>query len=67
VPTDEFDGFPASKPSRPTKSGHREEPHVEIAVFVLSLAFLAVASDLAGVDSRELDLVRQPDIQRWSR
>jgi hypothetical protein len=40
---------------------------VDIAVFVLSLAFLAVASYFAGVDSRELDLVRQPDIQRWSR
>jgi hypothetical protein len=40
---------------------------VEIAVFVLSLAFLAVASHFAGVDSRELDFVRRPDIQRWSR
>jgi hypothetical protein len=67
VPTDEFDGLLASKPSRPMKSGRRKEPHVEIAAFVLSLAFLAVASHFAGVDSRELDLVRQPDIQRWSR
>jgi hypothetical protein len=40
---------------------------VEIAVFVLSLAFLAFAAHFAGVDNRELDLVRQPDVQRWSR
>ena len=40
---------------------------MEIAVFVLSLAFFAVASYFAGVDSRQLELVRQPDIQRWSR
>jgi len=41
--------------------------NVEIAVFVLSMAFLAVASYVAGVDTRQLELVRQPDIQRWSR
>jgi hypothetical protein len=40
---------------------------VEIAVFVLCLAFLAVASYFAGVDTRQLELVRQPDIQRWTR
>jgi len=45
----------------------RKEPQVEIAVFVLSLAFFAVASHFAGVDSRELELVREPDVQRWSR
>jgi hypothetical protein len=49
------------------KERSRKEPHVEIAVFVLSLGFFAVASYFAGVDSRELDLVRQPDIQRRSR
>jgi hypothetical protein len=36
---------------------------VEIAVFVLSLASLAVASYFAGVDSRELEVVRQPDVK----
>ena len=41
--------------------------NVEIAVFVLSMAFLAVASYVAGVDTRQLELVRQPDIQRWLR
>jgi hypothetical protein len=67
VPTDDFEGLLASKPSRPTNLGRRKEPQVEIAVFVLSLAFLAVASHFAGVDSRELELVREPDVQRWSR
>jgi hypothetical protein len=40
---------------------------VEIVVFVLALAALAGASTIFGVDSRQLELVRQPDISRWSR
>jgi hypothetical protein len=40
---------------------------VEIAVFVLTLAFLALASFFAGIDSREVEIVRRPDVQRWSR
>lgn len=40
---------------------------MEIMVFVLSLAFLAIASQFGGVDSRELEFARQPDIERWSR
>jgi hypothetical protein len=68
VPTDDFDGLFASKPSIPPgTSGREREPQVEIAVFVVGLAFLAVASYFAGVNSRELELVRRPDIQRWSR
>jgi hypothetical protein len=67
LPTDDFDGLLASKPSGPKDDRSRKEPHVEIAVFVLSLGFIAFASYFAGVDTRELDLVRQPDVQRWSR
>lgn len=40
---------------------------MEILVFVLSVAVLAIASQFGGVDSRDLEFVRQPDIQRWSR
>jgi hypothetical protein len=40
---------------------------MEIVVFVLALAILAAASTIFGVDSRQLEFVRQPDIARWSR
>ena len=40
---------------------------MEIIVFVLSLALLATLSQFGGVDSRELEFARQPDIQRLSR
>jgi hypothetical protein len=44
-----------------------KEREMEIVVFVLTLAALAVASNVGGVDSRELELVRQPDIERWTK
>ena len=40
---------------------------MEIVVFVLALAALAGASTIFGVDSGRLELVRQPDIARWTR
>jgi hypothetical protein len=40
---------------------------VEIVVFVLVLAALAAASNILGVDSRQLEVVREPDIARWTR
>jgi hypothetical protein len=42
-------------------------PKVEIVVFVLVLAALAAASNILGVDSRQLEVVREPDIARWTR
>jgi hypothetical protein len=44
-----------------------KEPQVEIVVFVLALTAIAGASTIFGVDSRQLEFVRQPDIARWSR
>jgi hypothetical protein len=44
-----------------------KEPEVEIIGFVLVLAVLAGASIVFGVDSRQLEVVRQPDIARWTR
>jgi hypothetical protein len=40
---------------------------VEIIGFVLVLAALAGASIIFGVDSRQLEFVRRPDIARWTR
>jgi len=40
---------------------------VEIVVFVIALAALAGASIRFGVDTRQLEFVRQPDIARWTR
>jgi hypothetical protein len=40
---------------------------MEIVVFVLSLAVFAVVAYRFGVDSRELEVVRQRDIERWSK
>ena len=40
---------------------------MEIIGFVITLATLAVASNIFGVDSRHLEVVRQPDVERWSR
>lgn len=40
---------------------------MEIIAFVFTLAALAAASIIFGVDSRQLEFVRQPDIARWSR
>jgi hypothetical protein len=40
---------------------------MEIIGFVLVLAALAGASIIFGADSRQLELVRQPDIARWTR
>jgi len=40
---------------------------MEIIAFVFTLAALAGASLIFGVDTRQLELVRQPDIARWSR
>ena len=40
---------------------------MEIVVFVLALAALAGASTIFGVDSRQLEFVRQLDIARWTR
>ena len=44
-----------------------KEQQVEIIGFVLVLAALAGASIFFGVDSRQLEFVRQPDIARWTR
>ena len=40
---------------------------MEIIGFALVLAALAVGSIIFGVDSRQLEIVRQPDITRWTR
>ena len=40
---------------------------MEIIGFVLVLAALAGTSIILGVDSRQLEVVRQPDIVRWTR
>ena len=40
---------------------------MEIIGFVLVLVALAGASNILGVDSRQLEFVRQPDITRWTR
>lgn len=40
---------------------------MEIIIFLLALAALAGASTIFGVDSRQLEFVRQPDIARWTR
>jgi hypothetical protein len=42
-------------------------PQMEIIAFVFTLAALAGASIIFGVDSRQLELVRQLDITRWTR
>jgi hypothetical protein len=40
---------------------------MELVIFVAILVILAIVSQLAGADSRELSLVRAHDIERWSR
>jgi hypothetical protein len=52
---------------RPERAVAEKESHVEIVVFVLALAVLAGTSTIFGVDTRQLEFVRQPDIARWSR
>ena len=40
---------------------------MEVIVFVIAVGILGVAANFFGADSRELCVVRQSEVERWSR